>query len=362
VPSSKQGNVCTHGDSRELRLFKLGSPRDLSIVMRWHIFTILGVAFLAFGIALIAYASNIPVYYAGGGTGVSVTGRVVGELAPRYCKIPIITVPNTIHIHARSIEPVIVRIDAPNGTNLALWENATLDVEYPVVECGFWHVYISQPSNYFVYGEVFATAPLHAHPALMYASIPTLLGAMSLRYSIYKRKQVSNIGDIQFEQNVGGRWVFLAWIPILAIISQALLYIPSFPWLYALLIAVTVMAVFFSFALAYIKIFLSDKYLYIEAPFLNFHKDYDRHQIMGYSITRERKHRLFGFRTIPSWRPKKEDQVSLFILDPLPKWIWMTSLSTRLQPNKIVFRPKSTEKFVAAAKKLDIAIKEIAEI
>ena len=98
--------------------------------MPWRNFTILGLAFLAFGITLIVYAPNIPVYYAGGETGVSVTGKVVGGLAPSHCEIPVITVPNTIHVHARSIEPVIVRIDAPNGTSLALWQNATLDVEY----------------------------------------------------------------------------------------------------------------------------------------------------------------------------------------------------------------------------------------
>jgi hypothetical protein len=326
--------------------------------MRWRGFTILGLALLTFGIALIAYAPNIPVYYAGGASGVSVTGRVVGGLAPSHCEIAIITVPNTIHIHARSIEPVIVRIDAPNGTSMASWQNATLDVEYPVGECGFWRVRISQPSNYFVYGEVFTTAPVYAHPVLMYASIPLLLGAMSLQYSIYKKKRASTLGAVQFDQNIGGRWVFLAWVPILALISQVPRYIPSFPWLYALLIAVTVAAVFVSFALAYIKMGLSDKYFYIEAPFLNFHKQYQRHQIMGYSIARENKQRLFGFWKLPSWCPKKEDQVTLHILDPLPKWIWIASLATRLHSDKIVFRPKSTKKFVAAAKKLGLAMKE----
>ncbi|MGD0028898.1 MAG: hypothetical protein ABSC91_08155 [Candidatus Bathyarchaeia archaeon] len=204
--------------------------------MRWQIFAILGSILLTFGIALIVSAQNLPVYYEGGGTGVSMTNKIVGGLAPDYCEIPIITVPNTIQIHARSIEPVNVRIDAPNGTNVAQWQNETVNVEYPVAECGFWHVYISQPSRYFVYGEVLVTAPLYAHPVLMYASIPILLGTMSLLHSIYKKKQASNLEDIQFEQNIGGRWVFLSWIPILAIISQAPLYIPSFPWLYAFLI------------------------------------------------------------------------------------------------------------------------------
>jgi hypothetical protein len=326
--------------------------------MRWPIFTILGSILLTLGITLIVYAPNIPVYYAGGGTGVSMTGKVVGGLAPDYCEIPIITVPNTIHIHARSIEPVTVIIDAPNGTSLAQWQNETVSVDYPVAECGFWKVYISQPSGYFVYGEVLATAPLYAHPVLMYASIPLLLGTMSLLHSIYKKKQASYLKDVQFEQNIGGRWVFLSWIPLLAFISQAPYYIPSFPWLYALLIAVTVAAVFFSFALAYVKIYLSNKVFYVEAPFLNFHKNYEKHQILGYSITQEKKQRLLGFWKIPSRHPKKEDQITISILDPLPARIWITSLATRLYPNKIVFRPKSTEKFMDAAGKLGITKKE----
>jgi hypothetical protein len=110
------------------------------MAMHWLIFAILGSMLLALGITLIVYAPNIPVYYAGGGTGVSVTGKVVGGLAPSSCEISIITVPNTIHIHARSIEPVTVRIDAPNGTSIAQWQNETVNVDYPVAECGFWRV------------------------------------------------------------------------------------------------------------------------------------------------------------------------------------------------------------------------------
>jgi hypothetical protein len=313
------------------------------MAIRWPIFAILGSILLTLGVTLLAFAQNIPVYYAGGGAGVSMSGNVVGGLAPDYSEITISAVPNTIHIHARSIEPVNVRIDAPNGTTLAQWQNETVNVDYPVAELGFWRVYISQPSGYFVYGDVVVTAPLYAHPVLMYASIPILLGTMSLLHSIYKRKQASYLENIQFEQNIGGRWVFLSWIPILVIISQAPAYIPSFPWLYALLIGVTVAAVFFSFALAYVKIYLSDKGFYIEAPFLNFHKHYETHQISEYSIT-------------------QKDQITLSILDPLPTRIWITSFATRLYPNKIVFRPKSTKKFTDAAEKLGITKKETADL
>ncbi|MBX5326373.1 MAG: hypothetical protein ACQXXH_00485 [Candidatus Bathyarchaeia archaeon] len=175
------------------------------MAMRWLIFAILGLILLALGITLIAFAEKIPVYYAGGGTGVSMTGKVVGGLAPSYCEIPISTVPNTIHIRARSIEPVIVTIEAPDGTLLEQFQSETVSVDFGVAQCGFWRVYISQPSNYFVYGEVFVTAPLYAHPALMYASIPIVLGTMSLLHSNYKRKQASYLEGIQFEQNIGGK-------------------------------------------------------------------------------------------------------------------------------------------------------------
>jgi len=331
------------------------------MAMRWPIFAILGSILLASGITLIVFAQNIPVYYAGGETGVSETGNIHTGLAPSNCQIPIITLPNTLHVHARSIEPVTVIIEAPNGTIIAQWQNETVNVDYTVAQCGFWKVHITQPSNYFVYGEVLATAPLYAHPVLMYASIPILLGTMSLLHSIYKKKQAYYLEDIQFEQNIGGRWVFLSWVPILAIISQAPYYIPSFPWLYTLLIAVTVAAVFFSFALAYVKICLSTKDFYIEAPFLNFHKHYGPHQIFGYSITQENRQRLLGFWKIPSRHPKKEDQITISILDPLPTRVWITSRATRLYSNKIVFRPKSTEKFTDAAKKLGITKKEAAD-
>jgi hypothetical protein len=174
-------------------------------------------------------------------------------------------------------------------------------------------------------------------------------------HSNCKRKQASYLEDIQFEQNIGGRWVFLSWIPILAMISQIPYYVPSFPGLYPLLMTITVAAVFFSFALAYVKICLSSKGIYIEAPFLNFHKNYGLHQILGYRITQENKQRLLGYWRLPSRHPKKEAQVTIFILDPLPTRIWITSLVTRLESNKIVFRPKSPEKFTNAAEKMGIA-------
>jgi hypothetical protein len=103
---------------------------------------------------------------------------------------------------------------------------------------------------------------------------------------------------------------------------------------------------------------LTSKDFYIEAPFLNLHKHYETRQILGYNITQEDKQRLLGFWKVPSRHPKKEDQITLSLLDNLPPRIWITSLATRLYPNKVVFRPKSTEKFTDAARKLGITKQE----
>jgi hypothetical protein len=332
------------------------------MAMRWQIFTIIGSTLLAFGIFFLIYAPTLPTYYAGGGTGTSVTGKIHNGLAPSDCEVLIITLPNTIHIHARSIENVTVTIDAPNGTTVAQWRNETVNQDYPATQCGLWHVTINQPSNYFVYGEVLATSPWYAHPALLYSAIPLLLGTMTLLYSVNKKKHAAYFQNVQFEQNIGGRWVFLAWVPILGAIAEAPTYIPSYPWLYTLLIIITVTAVYSSFALAYIKIYLSTKSLYIEAPFLNLHKHYNTNQIYGYAITQEKKQRLLGLWKIPSIRPKKEDQITISILTPLPKRLYIASFATRFKSNKIVFRPKSTEKFTTAAEQLGITKKETAEL
>jgi hypothetical protein len=91
-------------------------------------------------------------------------------------------------------------------------------------------------------------------------------------------------------------------------------------------------------------------------------QDASDRRIQYHSGKQANKQRLLGFWTIPSRRPKKEDQITLSVLDPLPARIRITSLATRLYSNKIVFRPKSTEKFAAAAKKLGITMKEATEL
>jgi hypothetical protein len=330
--------------------------------MRWKSLAIIGIALLAFGMFFLAYGTGLPVYYGGGGTGISETGQVVGGLAPDHCEIPIFTLPDTIHIRVRSIEPVIVRIDAPNGTTLVQWQNETVNEDYVVSECGYWQVYVSQPSGYFVYGEVFATAPAYAHPALMYATIPLLLGSSSVVYSLSKRRHARYFESVLFRQNIGGRWVFLEWAFILAFISQAPELIPKYTWIYPVLIFITVFGVFSSIALAYVKIYLTTGGLLIEAPFLNFFRRYEISQIYGYTVTKEKKQRWFFLRPLPSFRAKKEDQVTIFMLEPLPKWFWVLSFDKRLRAKEIILRPKSTQNFATAAEKLNIARKEIATI
>lgn len=328
--------------------------------MQWKSLAIIGIIFLVFGMFFLVYGTGLPVFYGGGGTGISKTGKVVGGLAPNHCEIPIITLPDTIHIRVRSIGPVIVRIVAPKGTTLAQWQNETINEDYVVSECGFWQVYVSQPSGYFVYGEVLATAPAYAHPALMYAMIPLLLGSFSVIYSVSKRRQARYFESVLFQQNIGGRWVFLEWAFILAFISQVPMLIPSYPWLYLVLIFITVFGVFSSIALAYVKIYLSAGGLLIEAPFLNFFRRYEISHIYGYTITKEKKQRWFFLKPLPSFRAKKEDQVTIFMLDPLPAWFWVLSLGRRLRAKEIILRPKSTQNFTTVTEKLGIPKKEIA--
>jgi len=330
--------------------------------MHWKSVAIIGIVLLTFGMFFLVYATGLPVYYAGGGTGISKTGRVVGGLAPSHCEIPIFTLPNTIHIRVRSIEPVIARINAPNGTTMAQWQNETVNENYLISECGLWQVYVSQSSGYFVYGEVLAIAPVYAHPALMYALIPLLLGSLSVVYSVSKRRQARYFESILFQQNIGGRWVFLQWAFILALISQAPVLIPSYPWLYLALAFITVFGVFSSIALAYVKIYLSTEGLLIEAPFLNFFRLYEISQIYGYTVTKKKKQRWFFLRPLPSFRAKKEDQVTIFMLKHLPMWFWVLSLGERFRADRIILRPKSTQNFTNVAEKLNLVKKEIATI
>lgn len=328
--------------------------------MRWFVISIIGSIILSLGIVLVVLGPNTPTYYAGGGTTILFNGAVLQGTAPSRCEIPVITIPNTLHVRIKAERPCTVELIHPNRTTLAIWENQTVYEDYVMTENGLWRVYVSSPSEPFVYGEIYTTAPFWSHPALIYAAMPLLLGSLSLLYSNNKRKLQGYFMDGVFEQNIGGRWIFLAWIPILISIGEAPTLIPAYSWLYALLIVLTVFIVFCTIGLAYVKMCISAKGLLIEAPFLNFLKHYETHQIYGFTVTKEKKQRWFLLHPIPSLSAKKEDQVTIFLSEALPKWLWVLSFGTRLYENKIVLRPKSLDNFKSAADKLGIVQKDIA--
>ena len=303
-----------------------------------------------------AFAPIIPVYYAGGGTAISFSGRVAQGVAPTHCELVVFATPNILHVHVKSDQATTVKLVHPNGTTQATWRNETISEKYVLSECGLWNVYVSESSNTPAQGEIYTTAPLLVHPALIYASGLILLGFLSLLHSNSRRKQRSYFKGILFEQNIGGRWVFWAWIPILITTAQAPVLIPSYPWLSALLLAVTVIAVFSSISLAYVKLYVLTKGILIEAPFLNLSRYYETNHIYGFAVTREKKQRWFLLRPIPS--REKENQVTISTLNPLPKRLWILSLSTRLYGNKIIFRPKDFRNFTSAMDKAGISRKE----
>lgn len=327
--------------------------------MRWSFFLIIGLVFLSFGVILLVFGPRIPVYWEGGGTGISFDGTIVHGIAPARCEIVVPTIPNTLHIRVRAEQMLVVELSHPNGTTIAVWENETVHEDYVLSECGLWKILITEPVGFFALGEIYTTAPLFAHPSLVYAAVPILLGSLSILYSKSKRRRSSHLTDLLFERNVGGRWALLAWSPIFAFISYAPFYIPSHPWLYVLLIASTVIAVFSCIALAYVKLLVSPEGIFVEAPFLNFFKKYGLANIYGYTVKKVRKQKWFLLRPIPSIRKRKEHQVTIYVLNPLPKWFWFLSFGKRLYGNNITFRPKSLRKFTLAMDKLGVVKKDI---
>ncbi|MBS7632440.1 hypothetical protein KEJ15_02305 [Candidatus Bathyarchaeota archaeon] len=154
--------------------------------------------------------SSTPTYYAGGGTTFLFDGTVLQGTAPSHCEIPIITIPNTLHIRIQAEQTCTVEVIHPNHTTLAIWRNETIHADYEITECGLWNVYVSSNSEPFVYGEIYTTAPFWSHPALVYSAIPLLLASLSLLYSNNKRKLQRYFMDILYEQNIGGRWILMA--------------------------------------------------------------------------------------------------------------------------------------------------------
>jgi len=124
--------------------------------------------------------------------------------------------------------------------------------------------------------------------------------------------------------------------------------------LYAALIVVTVFAVFSSVALAYIKLFVSARGIFIEAPFLNFAKHYKISQLNGFKVTREPRQRWFLLRELPRSLNKMEDVVTLSTFESPPKWFEALALGARIAGQTVVFRPKSMEKFVTAMDRLSV--------
>lgn len=329
------------------------------IEMRWVFFSIIGLIFLSLGVILLVLGPRSPVYWAGGGTSISFDGTIIHGTAPTHCEIMVPTIPNTLHVRVKAEQTLTVELNRPNGTTVAVWENETIHEDYVLSECGLWEIYIVAPKGFVALGEIYTTAPLYAHPALVYAPGPILLGLLSLLYSKNKRRMSSCSTDHHFEQHIGGRWVFLAWIPIFAFISSAPRYIPSYPWLYVLLIALTVVALFSSIAIAYVKLYVSTDGIFVEAPFLNFSKQYEAADIYGYAVKKVKKQRWFLLRPIPSVRKRKDDEVTISVLSPLPKWLWFLSFGTRLYGNKIIFRPKSLQNFTLAMDELGVVKKDI---
>ncbi|MDH5448578.1 MAG: hypothetical protein OEX01_06220 [Candidatus Bathyarchaeota archaeon] len=328
--------------------------------MRWFVFSIVGLVFLSIGVILLIVGPRTPVYYAGGGISIGFNGTVVHGTAPTYCEIPVSLTPNTLHVRIGAEQVLSVKLTHPNGTIVAVWENETVYEDYVLFEVGLWRIRVIEPESVHALGEIFTTAPLLAHPSLIYAPGPILLGSLSLLYSKSRRRLESYYETLLFEQNIGGRWILLAWIPILAFISYAPHYIPRFPWLYILLIMLTVIAVFSSTAFAYVKLCISKKGLLLEAPFLNFSKHYSTNEIYGYTVKKVKEQRWFFLRPIPSLRGKKEDEATISVLTLIPKLLWVLTLGSRISGSQIIFRPKSLQDFTLAMDKLDVVKKDSA--
>ncbi|MDH5494449.1 MAG: hypothetical protein OEY24_01930, partial [Candidatus Bathyarchaeota archaeon] len=173
--------------------------------MRWFVFSIVGLVFLSIGVILLIVGPRTPVYYAGGGISIGFNGTVVHGTAPTYCEIPVSLTPNTLHVRIGAEQVLSVKLTHPNGTIVAVWENETVYEDYVLFEVGLWRIRVIEPESVHALGEIFTTAPLLAHPSLIYAPGPILLGSLSLLYSKSRRRLESYYETLLFEQNIGGR-------------------------------------------------------------------------------------------------------------------------------------------------------------
>jgi len=332
--------------------------------MKWIIFLIVGVMSLSLGVVLIIIAPIIPVYYTATGTSINLTnGTVVpGGFTPSYYEILVPTIPNTLHLRINGKQDLHVELINPNGNIALRWQNSIINEDYDLTEVGLWKLNISAPTETNFQAEIFTTAPITAHPALIYASGAILLGTLTLLYSKNKRTHESFVGDVLFEQNIAGRWIFAVWIPLFAFIAYAPRFIPSYPWLYFILIVLTVIALFSCLSLAYIKLYVLTKGILIETPFLNFSRYYSVDQIYGFNITKEKKQRWFLLYPIPSFRTRKENFVTISLLEPLPRILQALVFGERFVGNTIKFKPKSFQRFITAMNTLGIRKREITKI
>ena len=322
--------------------------------MRWYVFFVVGSLFLMVGISMVVYAPTIPTYWTGSSTVISNSGIYTGFYTPHRFEVMIPSVPNTVHLRISGKGDLNVSLTSPNGTTVMRWQDDVINEDYELIEVGYWIVQVTADRvTHFDY-VIFATAPITSHPVLIYASALILLGSLLLLFSKNRRTRESISEQPLFQQNIGGRWVFAAWIPILIFIADAPSFMPRYPWLYTLLIVLTVVAVFSSLSLAYIKLYVFPKGVFLEAPFLNFNRCYETNQIDGYGVTQEKKQRWFLLHPLPSIRPKKEPSVSISLQECLPMWLQMLMLRSRFTDNMINFRPKSLQKLEASMKKLGI--------
>lgn len=149
---------------------------------------------------------------------------------------------------------------------------------------------------------------------------------------------------------------------LFAFIARAPYFIPSYPWLYFTLIVLTVIAVFSCLSLAYVKLYILDKGILIEAPFLNFSRYYQVNQIYGFNVTQEKKQRWFLLRPLPSLRGKKEPSITISLLEPLPMWLQALVFGERFAGNEVKFRPKSVQSFMLAMNTLGVSERRIGQI
>lgn len=177
--------------------------------MRWVVILVVGLVFLSIGVALAVVGPLTPVYYVGEPTTILNDGSTVpGTFTPDYREFLVPTLPNTLHMNFEGYYPIDVQLESPSGTIVKTWSNYTVKEDYELSQVGVWHIQVTSPDTNFFRGNFYTTAPLIAHPSLIYASGALLLGSLTTLFAKNKRKIQNDVKEVLFEQNIGGRWVF----------------------------------------------------------------------------------------------------------------------------------------------------------